>query len=348
MKINKKYWSPYPLLPYQRCFNFVNSVRGIGKTYGMQLFLLDRFFERGEEAVYFCRTKIEKRNGFLEKAFKKVMWKEKRFAEKSKDFKWSVDKLEYKGKTVCHCIALSEAIKIKNQSFPFVKWGLLDEYMLEERHERDYVHGWGEPDLLLNLYQTIDRDEDRLVVFLMGNNTNFYNPYHMHKAFRIPKIEPGKIWLSENVLFQNYSPTAELQEEKQTTKFSRMVRNTDYGSYAIDGTYQDDNEEFLAPMTGKARHICNYIYNGKTYGFYLDTPAGKAFITPKLEDTELTFALTNEDHKENTVLTRCLRGTSRHDIGFIKQLSRLYKFSNLYFTDRLTKAEFMPALQMIA
>lgn len=347
-KINPDYWNPYSLLPYQRNFNFVNSVRSIGKTYGMQLFILDRFFEREEQSVYLCRTKVEKRNGFLKKAFEKVMNQEERFREKAPDFKWSNEKLTYKGKVVCHCIAISEAIKMKNQSFPFVKWGFMDEYMLEREHERDYVHGWGEPDLVLNLYQTIDRDEDRLVMFFMGNNTNFYNPYHMHKAFRIPKIEQGCIWTSENVLFQFYVPTKQLKESKEKTRFSRMIRDTDYGHYAIDGTYQDDNDSFIAPMTANTHLMCNYLYNGKEYGFYVDTRNGKAFITQKLEDASLLFALTTEDHKENTVLTRCIRGTMRYDIGYIKQLSRLYKFSNLYFTDRVTKAEFMPALQMIA
>lgn len=345
MKYGGKYWNIKTLLPYQRNFNFVNGERSLGKSYTTQGYFLERALNHGEEFVYIVRTQDEKKNNILEEAFAKVIAKE----FKGYDFKFSQDEVcrvieteevkEYT--TLGYCIALSEAAKVKKRSFPNVRWLLFDEYMLEETSSQRYVNGWKEPDLFLNIYHTIDREEDRVTCFLLGNNTSFYNPYHLHPAFQIPYIQKGGLWYSDNVLFQWAESNETLKETKSNCKFLNMIAKTDYGSYAKDGNYIDDNECFIMGRTAKARNAFNIFYMGMTFGVWVDTSAGVVFIDSKHDPSQKLYALTVKDHSENTLLTR---GRTSPQLEW---LARNYKLGNVRFVDMVTKVKAEGAIQLI-
>lgn len=298
------YWNIGEILTKQRRFNFINGARSIGKTYTTQKFLIKRGIEQGEEFIYLCRTQAEKQEGIFGQAFQKVLNKEFPTTE----FKIGRETIEVKKDgwvTLGYCIAFSEYMKIKRRSYPFVKYILFDEYMLEEKDSSSYFKGWKEPDVFLNLYQTIDRDEDRVVCFFLGNNTTFNNPYHMHPAFNIPYIPEGKIWMSKNVLFQRAVPSEELRKAKQDNEFLKMIEGTDYGNYAVSGVYQDDNEPFIEDRTQRAYFYCTIKCFGGTFGVWVDNMKGRVYIDNAFDPyATLVFALTVDDHNENTLITK--------------------------------------------
>ena len=341
-----KYWDINKILPYQRCFNLINGERSIGKSYTTEKFLIKRALNKDEEFVYLVRTQDEKKNGVLEKAFEKVLQNE--YAdyqiESTKDEMTLVidtEETEEK-KTLGYCIALSEAIKIKKRSYPNVKYIMFDEYMLELKHGTSYVNGWNEPDLFLNIYHTIDREEDRVICFLLGNNTSFYNPYHLHPAFKIPTINKGEIWYNENVLFQWAESTTELAKEKSKCKFLKMIDKTEYGQYAKNGDYVDDNVNFIMKRTQSARHLFNLAYEGTIYGVWNDNKLGRIFIDDKYDPScHISYALTLDDHTENTMLTR------NKNLALLQWLSKNFKLGNVRFVDMKIKVKVEKAISLL-
>lgn len=332
------YWNPTAILPYQRNFNFINSERSIGKTYSTELFMLDKAINKAREFIYLVRTKTVKDSGAFEKAFEKVI--NEKFHNFNFDF--TADSLYLDNKRLGYCIALSEAVDIKRNSYPNVKYMFHDEYMLEPKHFSKYVTGWNEPDLLLNIYHTVDREEDRVIVFLMGNNTNFYNPYHLHPAFNIPKIEKGGIWYNDNVLFQYADSSVKLKAKKSKCKFLNMIKDTDYGNYALDGLYADDALSFISERSKKAKHIFNLMYMGTTYGVWTDYNIGKIFIDDKYDPScNINYALTLDDHSENTLLTKT---KSAH---LLQWLAQGFKNGNVYYTAPKIKITMEKAISML-
>ena len=326
-----QYWDINKILPYQRNFNFINGERSIGKTYTTLKYIIKRCIDRKEEFVYLVRTQDEKEKGVLEKAVEKVVTNE------FKDFSFynTVDEFyiveeNYK-RLIGRCIALSEALKIKKQSFPIVKFIMFDEYMLESKSLTRYVSGWKEPELFLSIYHTIDREEDRVVCFLLGNTTTFYNPYHLHPAFHIPQIKKGEIWTSENVLFQWAESSATLVEKKEKCKFLRMIQGSDYGTYANDGEYIEDSLEFIEERSQSARHTFNIQYMGNTFGVWNDMIHGKIYIDSKFAKCSLNYALTLNDHNENTMLTKSKSNS------LLNWLSKNFKLGNVRFTSMEVK-----------
>lgn len=342
-----KYWDINRILPYQRCFNFINAERSIGKTYTTQKYILDKSIKNNIEFVYVVRTQEEKKSGILKSAFKKVTINE----FKNQEFEFTKEEMfvikrdeegEIESKIIVgYCFALSEVVKVKKRSFPLVKYLLFDEYMLEQKQGGQYVNGWKEPDLFLSLYHTMDREEDRVICFLLGNNTSFFNPYHLHKAFNIPNIEKGKTWCSENVLFQWATSSVELKEQKTKCKFLKMLDNTSYGKYAKEGDYVDDNTNFIEQVNGTTRYNFTIEYDGESFGVTTDIKRGVVYITDKPDKScKLIYALTVNDHRENTLLTR-------NHASSLQWLARNFKMGNVRFTSMEVKLKSEKAIALI-
>ena len=346
--MKNKYWDIDEILRYQRCFNFINGERSIGKTYTSLKKFINSYFKKGYQFVYIVRTQDEKKRGIFEKACEKVLINE----FKDKEFEFTNEEMFYierdednniiEKDTVGYCLALSEVVKIKKRSFPRVKYGLMDEYMLEQKQGGQYVNGWKEPDLLLSLYHTIDREQDKVIFFMLGNNTSFYNPYHLHKAFKIPMVEKGSIWTSKNVLFQWATASIELKEQKASCKFLEMISDTEYGTYAKQGDYVDDNLNFISKMTSTARYVMTIEYMGEQFGIYNDLKNGVIFVSDKVDPScKLAYALTLDDHKENTMLTKT--NTASH----LKWLSQNFKLGNVRFVSMEVKVKAEKGISLI-
>lgn len=330
------YWDINKILPYQRNFNLINGERSIGKTYTTQKWVVNRCLEKHQQFIYLVRTQQEKKDGVLERAFEKVMDKEFPGVKST----YTIEEMSIDGELVGFCIALSESQKIKKRSFPNVYYMIFDEYMIEDGSRSAYVSGWKEPDLLLSIYHTVDREEDRVKVFMLGNNTSFYNPYHLHPAFNVQPIKQGQIWTSENVLYQWAEGSPELKNRRATTKFGKMIQNTRYGDYASSGKFIEDNSDFIAVHDGHATYQFTIVCGGIQYGVFLDQNKGLVYISDKVDPScPFIYALTLDDHSENVLLTKgkpgalewfskCIKiGVIRYENMYIKKLTEqeIYK-----------------------
>lgn len=288
MEYNGMYWNIKKILPYQRHFNFINSIRNVGKSYTTCGFFIERYLKFGEQFMLVVRTQNEKQDNALYDWVAKVMLREypdiRFICDKNKMY-WVKDKKKEYWETMGHCVALSETIKIKKKAFPLVKWMVMEEYMLEPKYSDLYVKGWKEPDLLLNLYHTVDREEDRVVCFLLGNNTAFYNPYHLHKAFMIPPVEPGGIWTGKNVLFQFATPSEELVKKKNDCMFLSMIDGTEYAEYAKEGNYVGDNTSFVEEKSNRAIYVFSFKCDSGVFGVWSDYNTAFAYISYKQNAT---------------------------------------------------------------
>lgn len=338
-----KYFEPYKLLPYQRNFILVNGERSIGKTYSTLKWIYKQCKDKGVEFMYIVRTQDEKKNGVLKEAWAKVLANEYPQDEVEFTTEEMILEIDEIKQVMGYCTALSEVVKIKKRSFPNVKYFIFDEYMLESKQSTQYYNGWKEPDALLSIYHTVDREEDRVICFMLGNNTSFYNPYHMHKAFNIPSnVKKGEMWMSENVLFYWAESSEELKEDKAKCKFLQMLEGTDYGTYAKDGEYIDDNYNLVEPLTNSSRYMFTFQYMGNQFGVYSDLKEGKVYVHDKIDPScKFIYALTIDDHKENTSLSKGGNYTQ------LKWFADNFKAGNVRFTSMETKVKIEKGIAII-
>lgn len=330
------FWSINKILPYQRNWNFINGPREIGKTYTSLKWLINQSIVKHKSFAYICRTKTEKKTGILKNALNKVI--AENFDEN--DFKFSNDKVMFDNIIVAHCIAISEYIEIKKHSFPDVYFMFFDEYMIEDNNFNVYIDGWSEPDHLLSIYQTIDRGRDIVKVFLTGNNTVFYNPYHLHPAFNIPKITPGQIWTSKNVLFQWATITDELSNKLNSLKINNQIKNTSYGKMAVQGEYEDKNY-YISDLSSNSKYNFTLIGEGLQFGVFSDLNKGILIVSDSVDSTcPHTYALTLQDHSPNTLLLNS-------SVPQLKWFSKMYKYGVVRFTSPAVQAKFSTILKYV-
>lgn len=260
------------LFTYEQRFFFLNGPRTTGKTYSLQKIMVQKALRTGCEIGYFCRTKDEWDNDITMVAFEKVLANE--FPDlvcvpKKHDVWCKPRGEETQWRRLIVGFPISQYYKWKNMSFPLVNFALFDEYMLEVKNgitQGRYINGYDEPDAFINMYNTIDRAEGRLKVFFCGNNTSFYNPYHVHPLFkeafrRVPR--KGERVKTSNVVFWRVEPSEALAAFLASTGLAKMAEGTTYGDYAFNGEYQDDVSSVI-PLCPGAKTIFALRYNNST------------------------------------------------------------------------------------
>lgn len=328
MNYGGMYWNIKSYLPYQRNFNFINSERSIGKTYTTQGFMVERALNKGERFVYIVRTQHEKSGKVMENAFNKVC--ENEFPDVN--FKFLNDRMvrvndKNDVDTLGFCIALSEANKSKKLNLPKIKWGLFDEYILDTNRAGEYIGGMKEPELLIKIYHTLDREEDYVTFFMLANAINFYNPYHLHPVFNIPKVDKNKIWTSENVLFHWTEGSKELKEKKSKSKFLKMIEGTQYGDYAISGNFSYDNESAIDIRPSTARFRFMFYAGGEPFGVWFDNRLGIVYIdTVYDKNTKLKYSFDKDCPDLEAYM---IKGK---EFSLIKWLCNMFKTRNVRFS----------------
>lgn len=277
-----KYWDINHILPYQRPFNFITGPRSIGKTYTTQKWLLKQALDRGRCTGYITRTLMELRSGALAQSWQKVCVKEYPYI----DFEFNAELISVGGKPIIYGLPLSQVQKLKKQSFPFIWYFIFDEYQIEEGTGK-YWGGYTEPDQFINLYHTVDREEQRVKCFFLGNNTSYYNPYHVHPVFGLPSdpavFEPNKPWTNKICLYESATVSEELQREKDQNPFLKALNGTRYGDYANKGIYRDDSYTNISALDKGARQLATFRVEGETFGLF-NNPLTAQFIFSKKYD----------------------------------------------------------------
>lgn len=334
---NKYIWYDVgKILTYNRNFNFINSKRGTGKTYTFQKWFIKEFLEKGKQLIYLVKFKNELEEVGIKQPFEKVLNNEYPNVECTQ----VGNELYLDGELFCYGIAITDAQKIKKLSYPNVYYMLLDEYMVEKTSRMTAIKD--EVDEVLSIYSTVDRYEDRLKCFFLGNTTTHYNKYHQHEAFRIPKVKPGEIWTSENVLYHWYVPNHVFEEKIGKTKFARMLQGTRYGKYSVDGDFIEDNDLWVEERTERAKHLFVFVYLGKSYGVWVDYNQGRLYVSDKYDPScRLKYSLTLDDHSENTMITKVSKST------YLKMLGDCFRIGNVRFESIKVKQNSIGGIQLL-
>lgn len=333
-----KYWNITEILPYQRIFNFIVGPRSVGKTYSTQKWLLKQGIEKGRETVYITRTLQEQNQNGSIRAWEKVLQNE---------FSGVHYRLD-KGVLLCddipvvRTLALTQAVKLKKISFPSVHYMMFDEYQLESGTGK-YINDFMEPELFLMLYHTIDREEQRVKCFFLGNNTSYYNPYHMYKAFGLPDnpatLQPGKIWKNKVTLFEHVKVSDELLHDKESNPFLQALEGTRYGDYATEGKYIDDSYTNLGTRQDGARQIALFKAGGEVFGLYNNALACQLLFSDKIDPScNWKVSLDKSDIKDGYTFFKDVAPPLKN---LIKQM---YKYGAVVYESMGVKAKIEPRL----
>ena len=312
-------------LTYNCLFNIVIGNRGCGKTYASKKRAIKQFLEKGHQFVYLRRYETEL-DEVKESLFNDIMLNG-----------------EFKGHTITYrngyyfiddklfgyCMALTKAHYYKSASFPLVNLIIFDECIIDNSGSSHYLKH--EVRKFLDLYETIARMRDGVIVFFLSNAISIINPYTLFWNLSLPYN--SNITRKKEVLLQLVQD-ADFIEQKKNTRFGKLISGTEYANYSIENKFLLDNDNFLQKKSDKATYYFTFKYNGDLYGVWVDYSIGKFFVSKSVDPFfKMIYCVTLDDHTPNTLLIK----SSNKSIYF-KTFIDNYKDGNVFFESLKVKS----------
>ncbi len=290
-------------------FSFIITERGLGKTFGAKVAMLQKFLKNGEQFIYVRRYKTEldsslstfwsdiQNNGFFEDYDLKVV--------KSK----LLTKFTCNGKVCGYAVPLSTSNILKSTAFPKVKYIVYDEFLLWTGGSYRYLKN--EVNAFLDLYETTFRLREGKAIFL-GNAINTYaNPFFAYFDLDLPYGGEFRSFHDGAILVQ-YARNNAYRNVKKKTKFGKLISGCDYGKYAIDNQDIMVSNMFIAKRPEKAYFMSMLIINGTKLGLWVGRD-GYYYLSEKYDpNTTMKFVFDYTDHTDSTIFTNARQNMHLH------------------------------------
>ena len=277
------YYSLHDILSRNAMWNFILGARGLGKTYGCADYVIKKYLNKHWEFIYLRRTEEEVKkakisfwNDMAEKYPQYVFRNEGMLLQvcldpyegadskaehnfidgKTENVAYRTLKKKLKWETCGYIIALSTAGALKSMPFPNVHTIIYDE-IFPTSHGNVGQYLSGETELFQEFYSTVDRWQDRVRVLALSNATNVANVYfsaynidaeHQHKDIQLYAKGYIAVEIADYKWFSS---------KVKNTRFGALIRDTEYGQYAIDNEFRNAHSELIGTLD-KRRDSYNY------------------------------------------------------------------------------------------
>ena len=199
------WYSLNKILTYNAYLNFILGGRGIGKTFSVKKYLLNKAYYENKQFIYLRRTQtelmeIDKDSFFtselLEQVFKDYEMQEIETVRNSTKilFKCTEDgeekfhtiiisskKITIDNRIMCYFKSLSTWVKLKGSEYPDVWYIMFDEVLIDTASRNTYLPN--EVNAFIQLVSSVFRHRDNRKIFLLSNATNYNNPYFNYFEF---------------------------------------------------------------------------------------------------------------------------------------------------------------------
>lgn len=274
---------------------------GVGKTYGITKFVINRFIKTGERFVYVRRYKPEMSKAapfFFDKVAKEFP---------GYDLKLKKNQFFINGQLAGYCIVLSTAQQLKSVNYINVKWGIFDEFIIEKSFSK-YIPN--EVEIFLGLIETVSRLDD-MRFFLLANSVTINNPYFVYFKLDLPYNTDIKLY-KDGLLLLQYMCNEDYRTLKKQTKFGRLVAGTNYERYAVFNKFTTVDDSFIEKKSATSKFAFTLLYQNNYLGVWLDWSSNKFYISNDYFKDGFLYSCTLDDQHPNTI--------------FVKMAKRSYSF----------------------
>ena len=221
------------ILSFNKKYNFVDGIRGRGKTYAFKKFAVNQFIKHKKKTVWLRFNETQKRdarNNFL----RDLLPNEPELFE-NHTFETRGDTLFIDDEEAIVFRSITRASKSKSvvydENFKYV---IYDEYITEYTATEDLLK-------VMIVIETIERMRDDVKHFYLGNAITRNNPhYEIHgiklKDLREKEYVTGKMYCVHSDFYNE-----EFKEVKKDTQSGKMQMQQGYGEHSIEGKYLLDD-----------------------------------------------------------------------------------------------------------
>lgn len=296
-------WDPSGLFGSPSPVNMVIGARSLGKTFGIVKRAIRNHIKNGEQFVYLRRTdkEITRMLGVSDFLAPFAEY----FPEWEMRIRGRVMEMRQKGTednwaTLGVFVPLSAAASYKSSALPKVSIIFFDEFISERG-----MYWPDEVDSLMGFWETVDRRNDRTIIYMAANAADVVNPYFAEWDLTLPTKGKTKTYPhNDSSITIQYADDAEFRKYASRTNIGRFTAGTNYARYAQDNEFLADTEALIGTKTSASLFRCELGFNRKNYGIWYDMQEGNWYINGQIpkDDGRESYALLRRDLKPNTIL----------------------------------------------
>ena len=300
-----KWYNWDKIYSYNATMNFLVGMRGVGKTYGWKKKAIQAAIRKGEEFMYVRRykdeLKVSKDTFFSDLTANNEFpdWDFRAYGAVAQMAPASTrDDKKRPWKIIGHFVALSTQGNIRSVSYPLVTNIGFDEFIIEKgsiRYMSNEVHAF------LNLYSTVDRNQDKTKVFFMANSVSIMNPYFLYWDIKPDQFLEFTL-LHDGYMLVHLVEAAEFSDQVYETKFGKFIQGSEFGDFAVANEFADNNDNLLNVKGASARYTYTIESKLGTFSVWIDWIAGKYYVQEKRPKQEIMFTILPERMSEGKTL----------------------------------------------
>lgn len=313
-------------LSYNALFTFILTTRGLGKTYGAKLKVINKFLKKGEQFIYVRRYKDELStvSTFFNDIIANGEFKDHKFKVVGKTF--------YIDDEICgYAIPLSISQRLKSTSYPNVTTIIYDEFIINKgniQYLRDEVYTF------LEFFETVARKRDNVRAIFLANNVSLINPYFQYFNC-IPKNNNRFTLAQDGEVLVEVFKDEVFNEEKYKTKFGKLIKHTTYGNYAIENESLLDDDTFIDKNRPSDSQFCFSVkFRGIELGYWISFKENIFYVCKDIqENSRYRYAISKDDHDLNFTMVDKLS-----QFSLFKEYAKFYRYSMVKFKDTECKS----------
>ena len=195
-KLNIKWYSLDNILKHDAQYYMIFGERSNGKSYAVDKYILDKFFQDGEQFAFVKRYEDDIKTKYMSEVFTPLEpYILENYGYRLKFYRgqWLVYEDGTEGK-ISECKVMGYAFSLNNvnrtkaTSYPNVTTILFEEFM-----SIDCTYLPDELNLFLNLISTIVRYRHNVKIFMLANAISKYSPYSEALGIRLHRLKKGEI-----------------------------------------------------------------------------------------------------------------------------------------------------------
>lgn len=353
MPIPKKYrYDPSAVMGSGCAINIVTGARSFGKTYGWKKVCIRAYLEKGWTWGY-LRTFDQEIKDLLadgQDAFFSDIMRNNEFPgykfrclgrlmqvgkfKVNDDGEEIVDKWE----TMGQLLALTKAQSYKGKAVANMHYVVFDEFIRETRippYPRDCVG------MLMNLWETLDRREDRVKIIMLANAADIVNPYFVEWHITPPPAGSKKrVKVGRGYIFVQNCWSKAFEQMADDSNIGMLTAGTKYASYAQMNEFRNADDKFIAERPKRSQATRNIKWGNEVFCIWMDLALnGKMYVVGKECKDVPTLALMREDMEPDLYLIE------RSD-PILKGYARIYRNGLMWFDSVQTRERFFDVLTM--
>lgn len=290
--------------------NIVTGARSFGKTYGWKKACIKDYIKSGHTWGY-LRTFDQEIKDIVadgpEAFFSDIMrndefpgYKFRCMGRTMQIGKIGEDGEVEKWETMGQLLALTKAQSYKGKSVANMHYVVFDEFIRETRvppYPKNCV------EQLLNLWETLDRREDRIKIVMLANAADVVNPYFVAWHITPPPVgQTKRVPVGRAQVFVQNCWSKAFEQAADKSNIGMLTAGSAYAAYAQKNQFRNDDRTFIKKRPKRAAATQNVRWGHSTFSLWASIDDGSIYVCEGAAAGKSTYALMREDAEPDILM----------------------------------------------